>query len=388
MAGGAMRARREALDGLRGVAALAVVVYHSVLGLAPTAHFEDLLVQPVQLVQSGYALLTRIILIVFNGKLAVAYFFVLSGAVLMKSLNDERSAAPATAVKFAARRLIRLYPTLIGCLLVFYIALNGLHELAPAVFPQQIANSALIENSLLTKISIHGATWTLQVEVVMIPVMLLAALLWRAGGLLGLSPLIAFAAVAFFVGLPSCPEPISRNLLAFLLGAAAISEHVGRIVGRFPRFTWAILVAAAVVLPHFFPATNWTAQLATLVLCAISVACLYHERGGDWLTTRPLLALGRISYSLYLFNVVVMNVLIAIIVYATAGSSSQHYLEFGVLLAALTLLASIPIAILSERLIEQPSIQLGRRITAASIDGWGRRLIGSMRRRRAQQPAQ
>jgi len=361
-----MGSRSKSLDGLRGIAALAVVVYHSVLGLTPVTDFNELLVQPVHLVQSGYALATRLVLMVFNGKLAVVYFFVLSGAVLMKSLVDGPPLKASTAAKFAVRRVARLYPTLIVCLLVFYLSINGLHVIEPKIFAQQIPFSSLVENSLLTKISMHGATWTLQVEVLMIPVMLLAALLWRVGGLIALVPLVAFAFSIYGSSAYFAAE-ISSGALAFLLGAVAIGEHAGRVVHRLPAAAWAVFAGAAVALPHFFMTTNAWAQLATLLLCAASVACLYHGRGGVCLTSPPMQALGRISYSLYLFNVVLMNIFIAAIVYVTAGASAKHPLEYGMLLACITLIASIPVAIWSERLLERPSIEFGRWISGQRL---------------------
>ena len=87
-------ARYDALDGLRGVAALAVVIYHlRAVGLAPD--------------------------IAPHAQLAVDFFFVLSGFVVANAYVDRLAGAMPPRL-FAARRLIRLLP------LAFLGALIGL----------------------------------------------------------------------------------------------------------------------------------------------------------------------------------------------------------------------------------------------------------------------
>lgn len=93
--------RFAVMDGLRGVAALAVVLFHSYKG-------------------GGY---------VVNGALAVDFFFILSGFVVAYSYED-RLRTTMTSKTFIISRLIRLYPMLlIGALGGLAIALihNVMH---------------------------------------------------------------------------------------------------------------------------------------------------------------------------------------------------------------------------------------------------------------------
>jgi peptidoglycan/LPS O-acetylase OafA/YrhL len=90
----------EVLDGMRGVAAIAVVMFHA-------ASFFGALRPP-----SAY--------------LAVDFFFALSGFVLGYAY-DRRLAGGMSAVNFMLRRLIRLYPLYIaGTCLTFVASLIAL----------------------------------------------------------------------------------------------------------------------------------------------------------------------------------------------------------------------------------------------------------------------
>lgn len=83
----------EILDGLRGTAALLVLVYHIFEGLAFAAGVDT-----ISFMNHGY--------------LAVDFFFILSGYVIGYAYDD-RLASGMTAGQFIKRRLIRLHPMII-----------------------------------------------------------------------------------------------------------------------------------------------------------------------------------------------------------------------------------------------------------------------------------
>ena len=72
--------------------------------------------------------------------------------------------------------------------------------------------------------------------------------------------------------------------------------------------------------------------------------------------------LGRISYSFYLFNVLFLQMLTPELF--RHASPGRHPLEFGLGLAAVVIVLTIPVAVLSERFLERPSIELGRRFSS------------------------
>lgn len=63
--------RNEELDGLRGLVALAVVIYHGILVFGVNDRAEFLLVEPISHIDGLYRWISALILIVFNGETAV-----------------------------------------------------------------------------------------------------------------------------------------------------------------------------------------------------------------------------------------------------------------------------------------------------------------------------
>ena len=114
--------RNQQLDGLRGFAALAVAVHHTLLGMGHPKALE-LWYATIQSLGDGYSIATKIALILFPGDVAVAIFFILSGAVLFNSLMHETRPLPSASVNFIYRRILRIYPALFISLMVYFFAL-------------------------------------------------------------------------------------------------------------------------------------------------------------------------------------------------------------------------------------------------------------------------
>lgn len=125
-----MSERYYFLDGLRGVAAIMVALYH----------FTD---------HSDYSLLP-------NAYFSVDLFFVLSGFVIAKSYNGRiGNGMPFTT--FMKRRLTRLYPMFFVSLVLGFAALTLLHRLGAATYePFQIL-AALAFNAFYIPFPMQGA---------------------------------------------------------------------------------------------------------------------------------------------------------------------------------------------------------------------------------------
>ncbi len=174
--------RNKCLDGLRGYAALAVVVYHSILMLNSYI-LTNVLYVPIYQIKENYFKITKFFLLVFNGHTAVNIFFVLSGIVLFSSLlraDNQR----LLVITFSLKRIIRIYLPLVPCLTAFYLIFNCLHYFLPTIYPH-IKFHAFVKNCLLYKMLpfFHGASWTLQAEILVIPVILLTFYMYKKFGI-------------------------------------------------------------------------------------------------------------------------------------------------------------------------------------------------------------
>ncbi|MBV9750423.1 MAG: hypothetical protein JO157_16580, partial [Acetobacteraceae bacterium] len=120
---------------------------------------------------------------------------------------------------------------------------------------------------------------------------------------------------------------------------------------------------AVAILTFLLPAPNGFRFLLQAALVTVAVGWVAAAPGG---AARRLLEapssrfLGRISYSLYLWNVPVFGIMLALV-----GSqlANAHPLQIGLAVGAAATAVTIPLANLSERWLEQPCIALGRALT-------------------------
>jgi peptidoglycan/LPS O-acetylase OafA/YrhL len=105
------------------------------------------------------------------------------------------------------------------------------------------------------------------------------------------------------------------------------------------------------------------------VAAAALVTALYYGKGGSFgvFLERPVsVFLGRISYSFYLFNVVFLEVICHYL--RSQPWAVAHPIEVGLPTSLIIILLTIPVAWLSVKVIEEPSIRLGRRLTSTRPD--------------------
>src|SRR5262245_49007924 len=182
--------RISALDGIRGIAAGAVVFYHSILH-NDLSLVERVLPVPIQTLGSPRDIITKLFLTLFNGETAVFLFFVLSGCVLNLSWKKSNGTIWIAATEFGIKRVLRLYPTVVVCMLLFYF----ISTLGIAGFPQFTLDSVW-RNSLLYQITMHGPSSTIQAEILAVPFLIAVFALVRLIGPIAYGLAIVFALYA------------------------------------------------------------------------------------------------------------------------------------------------------------------------------------------------
>lgn len=349
----APRLRHEpALDGLRGLAVVAVVVFH--LG-----HLR-------------------------GGFLGVDLFFVLSGFLITSLLVAEREADGRIDLRaFWVRRARRLLPALLTMLVGVAVLLATLTPVAdrPRFRGDALATLGYVANwhrmsadvsywQIFSQPSPLDHTWSLAIEeqfYVVWPVLALVVLALGAGGRRGvrlLGAVSAAGAVLSLALLAAVYSPIDTNRAYFgtdtrlgptLLGAALaafLSRRARRERPPSPRAELAGVLALAwigwsVVAVDGHGSWYYRGGLVTFALAAAAVIAVVTGGPGGLLaralSLRPLAGLGAISYGVYLWHW-------PVIVYLTADRVPVD----GPVLAALRVAVTLAVAYASYRLVEQP----------------------------------
>ncbi|MBB5714770.1 acyltransferase family protein [Sphingomonas aerophila] len=315
-----------ALDGLRGVAAIAVVVFHCAVW-----------VLPVRLVPHAF--------------LAVDFFFILSGLVVDHAYRS-RLKGGMTRGDFARARIIRLYPMLVlGTLLGFPVALAVYGVSIWTGLPFAVLGLPIPYGWADTPFTINVPAWSLFFE-------LIASTFYVVIGYKLRWPVIAgIAALSVAVLMLGAREQHSLNLGAHYAGLfyglprAMLGFSIGMLLARLiskvtlPRVPFealALIVVASFLVPTLKRGDNYYALLSLFVLYP-AVMCLGCFSNPSTQTGRLVEWLGAISYPLYIVHMPVKKL--------------GDYLalnRFGFLGIAAVLLSSVALAEVLLRYYDEP----------------------------------
>jgi peptidoglycan/LPS O-acetylase OafA/YrhL len=295
-----------------------------------------------------------------EGSLGVEIFFVLSGFLITTLLLEERVATGTISLRsFYRRRAARLVPGLVVMLAVYAIVAQGAHAwalLAGLTYTTNIAN--LVDTNAIPWSL--GHLWSLAQEeqfyLLWPPLLLLltrmrSALLPQALGLLILAVFLEKVALMgmgaslerVYFAPDTHAEPILIGCLFGALFASSRAWGVARWVGP---------LALASVLGSVL-ASQWTYVLTplspyrTLFFLACGLLILAAAQGRVMTRTLgnpPLVFLGRISYSLYLWHVPIL---------AAAGAAGHNH-RVGPLAAAVCVAIAVCVATASFFFVEEP----------------------------------
>jgi peptidoglycan/LPS O-acetylase OafA/YrhL len=352
------------LEATRGIAALMVALFH--IGLTPyvdaMGHQQRLIARP-----GDFSLIETISRILGNGPGAVIFFFVLSGFVLTKVLANGPSNAGKNCWQFLTGRIFRLYPAVLSTLAIFYaIFLVSGHSLTGA---DQFKPTSLLLNALLIRPTIDSVMWSLQLEMIAAPMLLLIYFAWLHFGaravLLPYALLLILSFTAVWNHLIGSPNSFGQ-IYAFLAGMTAFlyGPKIVRDLKR-PRLWLVIaLIGFALSRPIIGWSSYWTIWLETIFGSAIVALLAFGPFGSlSSPALRAIRFLGKISFSFYLLSpIMLLPQHYGISEYlASAVDAGAHPLLLCAGLFVCAVAFTTLLAWLQSKVVEQPGMRAGRR---------------------------
>jgi peptidoglycan/LPS O-acetylase OafA/YrhL len=359
------------IESLRGIAALMVAIFHSIHLLAVDG-IPQVYLKTVWDVGGGQALVTRLLMVLFNGGAAVSLFFVMSGFVLTLSLARDARPTAQLSIAFLTRRFFRIYPPLGLNVLLYAAAMWVVCSAWPRLYNDPPPTPrAILDNLLLIDKGVNGATWSLAVELLAVPFILAAFLFTRGRSpWLILVPAVLARIALYTRGLLFRIPYLYLYLFMFLWGMAiaALGPLVIRRVPRRPAALalaagCALLLGARFVLGYWSRASLGVEAIGATLIVAI-VAYGPDLRALALLDGRIVRFMGRTSYSFYLYHPPFLSLGVPIVMGLLASTSLavRHPLAVGFLIA----LATVPPSLLAGKLsfdwIERPAVRLGRKV--------------------------
>lgn len=323
--------RIRGLDALRGVAALAVVLFHY------TTRYGQTFGHPAPLAFEFSA-----------GFRGVDLFFMISGFVIFMTLENSRSARD-----FLVSRFSRLYPT--------YWAAVGLTCAVVAVFGlpgkdvslrDGLLNLTMLPNLLQAK-AVDGAYWTLEIELFFYAAMLTLYLFRQLKNIRPI--LVAWLALHVLVWYLNAHGTRTSYLFGHLLildhiplfGCGIMLYRLYGHAGEAKAKDVAVLCACLLTIMLVEPlGAWWTPAIGTIVILGLSKGRF------AFLSSPALVFVGAISYPLYLLHENIGFVVMRWLYGMTSNS---------LLVIAITVIAVVGLATLLHEAVEMPALRFIRK---------------------------
>lgn len=362
--------RLHSLDGLRGIAALAVVLHHALLVVpALAAPYYDQ-GRAAQWTMEWWLSHTPIHAL-WEGKAAVYVFFILSGFVLQTLV----SRAGFDWKAYYPQRMLRLYLPVWAAVL-FTVATfilvpraGAADSLWLAERPETITLSAFIRDMtlILGNGGLASPLWSLRFEILFS--LALPLYIWASKTLSGLTYLKISACLAIITVGGYLNNTTLLYVPMFLIGTimaeqgsrfSAISERIG-----ISKAGWHIAMGIAVIMlaSHGMAGglglsselQGATSGITTLGAGLLVLAAIHWSTAREMLETKPARWLGSMSFSLYLIHEPIV-----------VASGFLFGPSHAVLAVLTSIVVSLAIAAIFYKFVEKPSHKLSKKV------GWRR----------------
>jgi peptidoglycan/LPS O-acetylase OafA/YrhL len=329
------------LDGLRGCAAISVVVFHY---LSRFFRVQEEVLDPYSAIFAEY------------GKFGVHLFFIISGYVILLSafrLVDFKSGVRV----FIISRFFRLYPSFLACMIITTAVLILIGFPEREVHPKMFFMNLTMLPGLLGARAIDGVYWTLEKELIFyffIALIILFQVKVKDFKFIFFS-WTACAIVTSVIKLGcNIDTPITdafvRLLLLDWVGFFAVGVFLcmydRNFIDRSTAMFGITIASASAVLWHFEDLFPVATVIAIFILC-----CSYKF---SVLTLPPVVFLGTISYPLYLIH---QNVGYVTLLQLSTKFEISYYLSL-----AITFVLVISASLFIRAYVEAPMIKIGKKI--------------------------
>ncbi len=371
-----MQRRFEELDSLRGIAAVAVIFHHYLYLLPPICDQQRL---------PEFELITHTPLHIFwAGREAVLFFFVLSGFVLSLPFQDRK----VPYGQFIAKRICRIYiPYLAAVCLAFgarhVFARGGIPELSSwfnSTWTDPITMRAAAEHFLLigyfNNMQFDPVLWSLVHEMrisIIFPALMLMVTRakWQTALAAGF---VISGAAHFFTGhfhafpIPEQDYIMTLHFIIMFVVGALMARHRWLLMERYARLAKPVKVALALLASVLYT-YKWSVLpdvkllhiyyfddlMTTAGVCIFILTGLAAPSASRMLTAKPLVFTGRISYSIYLLHAILLLTFVNVL-YGVAPLWT---------ILPMTLVSTFGLSALMYKMVEEPSINVGRKLAAS-----------------------
>lgn len=358
-----MRENFKALNGIRGLAALYVMIHHARLGLTQSYH-NGLALHPEK-----YDWSDKIMVYLFSifkfGHEAVIIFFVLSGFVIhLKQADANYDFSNFKIFLYLKKRLIRIYPTLLVsfllCIILDYVAHLIVNEDLSSLFSKYHYKDFFFNLFLIPDAPIWGENfpiWSLKHEWFFY--MLYPLLLWISKKNLAVAFIIVlglYISFAFGFRIPYIGAA-SYTLLVWGLGCLLAGLYKnGHAIKYIPY-----LLVLCLVYPfinrseQYYPLMDLLfglivmAFLSTVILYKNNITAVFLQRFA-WL--------GTFSYSIYLLHSPFLSLYQKVLL----NQQANHNLPYHFWFVLLSIVVTLPIIYLIYYFTERVAINYKRKI--------------------------
>lgn len=262
--------RIEELDALRGLAAVSLLLYHY------TTRFSE---------KFNTNIITDVIDFRY-GSYGVDLFFVISGFVIFMSIGNIKS-----PLDFAYKRAVRLYPTFWVCMVLTFIiiSISGRSTLQVS-YTDFLLNFTMLP-SLFHATAVDGVYWTLKVEIIFYLMMLILLTFRKIEKIKEIGFFYICVGIVLFVFFRITTYYYYGFLFLLGINFFYIWKHKGKV--------WNHLQVLLCLLMTF----NSDDHLRFIVAVSLVVIFYLLVYGKlQFMTFKPLIVLGKISYALYLIH--------------------------------------------------------------------------------------